>query len=425
MSERKSWESIRPWPVYAIAAALPISLAASNIVKLAILVFALIVLARAAMQRERLPHFRALLTPVVIALMLVTLVLSLAYTSATLEQGVRDILKYSKLLLIPLLLVLLPSRRHALIALAVYACAQLFIVASSYLLSMGLSLPWVYKTVVERTSVGTVFSSYLDQSVMTTGLGALAWHLRHEIPGRHGAKIGIAVAILCAVNVLLLLPGRSGHVALLVALTLSLLWALPQRARPAALLAPLLLVAAMLALSPDFRDRTAAVVSESQAYKRGDETPTSSGLRLLYWKRSVEAIVERPLTGYGVGSWNAEFRRLEGSNLRKESASLRNPHQEYLLWAVQLGVGGLALFLGLLAAVARDASRFPLATRHATWAVLAIFAAACMFNSTLYDAFIGDYFSVLLGLLLAAGALPPAAAPAPAPSHVKDGPLAA
>ena len=406
MSERFSWESLRPWPAYAVAASVPISLAATNIFKAVLFVFALVVLLLAMARRDRPAQLRTLRTPMAIALMLAGLILSLAYTSATLPQAAHDLVKYSKLLTIPLLLVLIPSRRHALIALGVYACAQSFVVASSYLLSMDFSLPWVYKTVVERTSEGAVFSSYLDQSIMTVGLGALAWHLRHEIPGRSGVGIGIAVAGLCAVNVLLLLPGRSGHVALLVVMTLSLFWVLPGRARPAALAAPLLLVAATLWLSTDFRDRATAVVSEAQAYQRGDEKPTSSGLRLSYWKRSIEAFAERPLVGYGVGSWNTEFRRLEGKHLRKDAQSLRNPHQEYLMWAVQLGLVGIALFLAFLAALVRDASRFPLPMRHAAWSLVAIFAAVCMFNSMLYDALIGDYFCILFGLLLAAGTAP-------------------
>ena len=406
MSERFSWESLRPWPVYAVAASVPISLAATNIFKAVLFVFALVVLLLAVARRNRPPQLRALRTPMAIALMLAALALSLAYTSATLPQAAHDLVKYSKLLLIPLLLVLIPSRRHAVIALSVYACAQMFIVASSYLLSMDLALPWVYKTVIQRTSEGAVFSSYLDQSIMTVGLGALAWHLRHEIPGRHGAKIGIAIAVLCAGNVLFLLPGRSGHVALLTVLTLSLLWALPGRARPAALAAPLLLVAAMLWLPTDFRERAVAVVSEAQAYQRGDDKPTSSGLRLSYWHRSIEAFAERPLTGHGVGSWNTEFRRLEGSHLRKDAESLRNPHQEYLMWAVQLGLVGVALFLAFLAALVRDSSRLPLPVRHAAWSMVAIFATVCMFNSVLYDALIGDYFCILFGLLLAAGTTP-------------------
>jgi O-antigen ligase len=45
--------------------------------------------------------------------------------------------------------------------------------------------------------------------------------------------------------------------------------------------------------------------------------------------------------------------------------------------------------------------------------MLAIFAVVCLFNSTLFDALIGDYFCFQLGLLLALGVFsPPLESPA-------------
>jgi O-antigen ligase len=162
-------------------------------------------------------------------------------------------------------------------------------------------------------------------------------------------------------------------------------------------------IAFVMAVSPHFRDRASAVVSEARAYSQGDQAPTSSGVRLNYWQRSVEAIAERPLTGYGVGSWNTEYRRLQGSQLRADAVHVRNPHQEYLLWGVQLGLGGIALLLAFGATIWRDASHFAPAERGATQSLLIVLAVVCLFNSALFDALIGDYFCVLLGLLLALG----------------------
>ena len=407
MSKRISWENIRPWPVYLTAAMLPFSLAATNLSKLLMVLFALVALAIAALRRERLAVFFRLRTPVVIGAMLVLLTLSLAYTSAPLRDALHDLNKYGKLLLIPLVLVLLRQRREAVITLGVYVVVESFVVLSSYLLSTGLNLPWVVKPLSTRIVVATVYSSYLDQSIMTVGLAALAWHLRNDFPGRHGPRIAIGLAALCAINVLLLLPGRSAQVALLVVMVLALFWAVPRRARPVAVLAPLLVIAAMMALSPIFRDRTTAVVTESIAYSHGDRSPTSSGIRLSLWHRSLQAIQERPLTGHGVGSWNNVYRRLEGKELSPVFAQLHNPHQEYLLWGVHLGLVGIALILAFELALLRDASRFQADVRHATYSVVAILAVVCLFNSTLFDALIGDYFCFLLGALLALGVLGP------------------
>jgi O-antigen ligase len=405
--KRISWESLRPWPVYLTAAMLPFSLAATNLSKLLMVLFALVALGLAWARRQGLPSFANLLTPVLVALMLLALTLSLAYTAAPLDEALHDLNKYSKLLLIPLVLVLLRSRREAVTALGAYVVAETFVLLTSYLLGTGLELPWVVKPLSTRVIVTAVYSSYLDQSIMTVGLAALAWHLRADFPGRYGPHLAIALVALCAINVLLLLPGRSAQVALLVIMVLALFWAVPPRARPVALLAPLLVAAAVMALSPHFRSRSTAVVTESLAYSNGDRSPTSSGIRLGLWHRSLQAIQEEPLTGFGVGSWNHVYRRLEGPGISPDFSSLRNPHQEYLLWGVQLGLGGIALLLAFEWALLRDARRFRPDVRHAAYSVLAIFAVVCLFNSTLFDALIGDYFCFLLGLLLALGVFSP------------------
>jgi O-antigen ligase len=393
--------------VYLTAAMLPFSLAATNIAKLLMVLFALAALGQAALRHEVLQPFRRLRTPLVIGAMLVLLALSLAWTSAPLREALHDLNKYGKLLIIPLVLVLLRQRREALLALGVYVVAESFVVLTSWLLSAGLVLPWVVKPLSTRVIVAVAYSSYLDQSIMTAGLAALAWHLRNDFPGRYGPKIALAIVALCSVNVLVLLPGRSAQVALRVAMVLALIWAVPRRLRPVALLVPVLLIATVMALAPHFRERTTAVVTESIAFSNGDRSPTSSGIRLALWHRALQAIQERPLAGHGVGSWNTVYPRLEGKALSPVFAQLHNPHQEYLLWGVHLGLAGIALFLAFLAALVRDARTFQPDIRHATLSLVAIFAVVCLFNSTLFDALIGDYFCFLLAALLALGVLSP------------------
>ena len=75
------------------------------------------------------------------------------------------------------------------------------------------------------------------------------------------------------------------------------------------------------------------------------------------------------------------------------------------MWAVQLGIGGLLLLLAFFGSLVRDAWPFPAAIRHATLSLVAMLAATCLFNSIIFDALIGDYFCVLLGLLLTLGLL--------------------
>ena len=83
-----------------------------------------------------------------------------------------------------------------------------------------------------------------------------------------------------------------------------------------------------------------------------------------------------------------------------------NPHQEYLLWGVQLGVPGIFLLLALMISIMKDTLSMETQAARATQSALLALAIACLFNSSLYDAQIGDFFCVVLGLLLALGLHP-------------------
>ena len=73
------------------------------------------------------------------------------------------------------------------------------------------------------------------------------------------------------------------------------------------------------------------------------------------------------------------------------------------MWGVQLGVPGIAIFLALLIALYKDTLGMKKAEARAAQSALAALAVACLFNASIYDAQIGDFFCILLGLLLALG----------------------
>ena len=242
---------------------------------------------------------------------------------------------------------------------------------------------------------------------MSAVTAAICWHLRDLVPWRYGRHVCVAIAALCVTNVLFVLIGRSGHVTVIVLLSLAVMWELPKRFRWLMLILPLLLLVIFYMVSPKVQTRILMVKTEVQAFSFADGvnslTGNSSGIRLHFWNRAVQSITESPLLGSGVGSWSNEYNRLEkqfnpkGEMLGEKS----NPHQEYLLWGVQLGVPGILLFMGFLVSLLRDTFDAETATARAAQSVLAALAVSCLFNSSIYDALIGDFFCVALGLMLA------------------------
>jgi O-antigen ligase len=395
-------DTIRPWPVYLMAAALPFSMAAISIAKVGILMAGLIALVWAICRRSPFANLRDLHSVKLVLALLCALMLGITYTDVPAAQALGDWGKYAKLVIIPLTVVLLRSTAECQTAVTVLLVVQGFIVLSSVALTQGAHLPWVPSA---RNAPGTVFSSYLDQAIMTAGFVAMAWHLRHRVKGGspRWRLACIVFAALGVVNVLVLLPGRSGQIAMLVVLTLAAWWAVPGRWRVAMVAVPLL-VTALAAISPStFHDRMGAAVKEVQAYAQRDDKTTSSGIRLNFWHRSLQAIEDKPLTGHGLGSWSQQFLRFAGPGASLGVNPRSNPHQEYLQLGVQIGVAGIAIFIALIAYLWRDARLFSADIQHASRSLTAVFAVACLFNSALFDAVIGDYFVFVLGLLLALG----------------------
>jgi O-antigen ligase len=393
--------SVHAWPIYGLCVFLPLSIAGIGIFKLFTILTALLVLVIAIARGQRLLELRT--GPTVLALcMLGALAISLTYTSASTEDALNAFAKYGKLLLIPAVALLIRTRAQAITALRIYFCAQSFILLTSWLLFAGLTLPWVPG---ERNAIAVVYSSYLDQAILTAGFAALAWHLRADFSNYHSVKIGIFMAIFATLNLLFALHGRSGQICLIAAVAATIWWVMPSKVRPLAVLAPFFAFGFAMMISTQFNQRYIAVFAEVKAYQSATDRnkETSSGERLNYWHRSLEAMAIKPWRGHGVGAWQQQYWLIEGDKLSRNTASARNPHQEFLFWGVQLGALGLVILLSWLGSFWWATKKFETSVRHATIAFLVIFITACLFNSALYDGLVGDYFCALLAVLLALG----------------------
>ena len=344
----------------------------------------------------------ALWTPRTLVVITIAFAASLLWTGADMPSALSTLVKHIKLVEIALLAVLVRSVAEARIAISVYVLGQGFLLLSSWLLFVGIPVPWQAGSAVKYE----VFSTYLDQSLMFATSAGVFWYLRAEQLWPRG--VGIAMAVLALVNTLLLLEGRSGYLVALTTIALAVMWTIPRSLRLAAVVVtPVVLLLGLSLGSAKVHERVTKIFAESQNFAHTQQVgeKDSSGWRLNAWLRSAQALQEKPLQGHGVGNWAPVVKRIQGSNADAifGQGNHSNPHQEYLMWAVELGVGGALLLLGLLLCIARDALRFPTPVRHALLGVVAATAVACLFNSALYDDLMGDYFCVSLGLLMALG----------------------
>jgi O-antigen ligase len=347
--------------------------------------------------------FEKLWTPRLVLLILIAFALSLLWTVVDLEFALLAFVKHGKLMEILLLLSLIRTTREARIGITAFATGQVFLLLSSWLLVLGVPVPWSVDS-IDTVGKFAVFSTYLDQSIMFATVAAVFWHLRSE--QLWPRLMGGLLAVVTLITTLLLLEGRSGYVVALAMVSLAAMWAMPKRWRLATLVVtPIIVLFGLYIGSSHVQERVSKILRESQTYARQGENISSSGWRLNAWHRSLQAMQDKPWLGHGVGSWTPAVKKHEGATAIKTfgAGNSSNPHQEYLLWGVELGAGGPFLLLALLASVMRDAQRFSPSIKQATLSVMAAMAVACLFNSALYDDLMGDFFCITLGLLMAMG----------------------
>ena len=314
-----------------------LSMAVVSIAKLLILLCGAAFIVAGASQTRRKTGYGAA-TPIAVLIALAALAASLTWTVAPSSDALTSLGKYGKLLVIPVLMVLVRSRREALCALAAFAAGQLFLALSSWLLFAQAPVPWATSNMA--LTEYAVFSSYLDQGIMGAVFAAICWHLRHLVPGKYGKQVAIAAAFIAMSNVLFVLSGRSGHVVAIALLSVAIMWELPSRWRPIVVVLPFLLAATLFLASSKVRDRLTMVQTEVQSYSSKQQAVTSSGIRLGLWLKALQLTEERPLAGSGIGSWSTAYNRIQrGQNpAHIDIQGNGNPHQEYLQWGVQLGI---------------------------------------------------------------------------------------
>ncbi len=341
--------------------------------------------------------------PIAVLLAIFAFAASLIWTIAPQDDALGSLAKHGKLIVIVLMMLLIRDRREAGYALASFVLAQSFLLASSWMLFAHLPVPWATSNMAMNEYA--VFSSYLDQGIISAVFAAVCWHLRELAPGRFGRHIAVFLSILALANVFFMLMGRSGHIVAIALLSIAIMWELPKKYRALAIMLPFLLAMALFFTSTKVRQRLTLVETEVQSYSVEARPVTSSGLRLAFWHAALLAISQHPLVGSGVGSWSTSYNHFQRARdpAHKDIDGNGNPHQEYLLWGVQLGIPGILLLFLLLLSIGRDSTRMKKPYARATQSTLLALSTACLFNASIYDAQIGDFFCVLLGLLLASG----------------------
>ena len=330
---------------------------------------------------------------------LIWIALSVLWSEAPQSAWGTALLRYARLLVLPLVIYCLNDREDVMMVLRALVIAQLAIVALSCLLWLG--VPLALHNPLYPTNFGLVINGHLEQPIMSTLMLVVLWHFKASLfPRVKPIWIYIACALTVA-NVLFVMTGRTGFIAMIVAVTWMLVKHSPATLKHKiawVLLTPIILSVTLGVVSPRFYARITDAVHDVELYTEGNDA-TSQGYRLDYWHQSIKSIAQAPLIGHGAGSWRQEYIRLGGDEPNPPS----NPHQQFLLWWVEAGLVGLA-FMGLIfVALWRDSRLLEEPAQGAMQATWAIILMVSLFNCPFYGAGMGEFFLIIFACLLALG----------------------
>ena len=286
---------------------------------------------------------------------------------------------------------LLRTKDRALTALKWLICGQVFVVALSWLMWLGLEIPFTRRPIAK----GIAFTSTLEQPVMTVLALIALWAFRDywiKLWGTWFVRLAISAMVL---NIVFVMAGRTGYLVLLLFITIEIFRLLPTRWRWLAILSPAILSVIFYAVSPVFSKRVGEIQTNSQAYLQ-NEALSSEGERLDMWKHTLSGILKKPIMGYGVGSM-PELYREEGGLIR---GTLSQPHQQYLFWWAEFGFVGLLIMMSFFFALFKDSRLLEPEAKSSLLSVIAVLFVMGLFNCPFFGVGMGEFFFLEIAALL-------------------------
>lgn len=379
------------WSTIAIGASIPISIAFDNLLLAAVLLAWM-----AGLQfREKLvlawsnPVYRAAL------LLFAVLLLGTAYGQQAPGDAGLYLSKYLDLALVPMLgwaYIASPNRDRGLRLLA--GALALFLLLS-FMQKAGLIPPnsWLKGTADNPL----VFKNRLTHNIlMAFAVFMFAW-LSCSAASRI-AKFGWGtLSVLGLINITLMVDGATGYL-LLVVLSLLFGWQRGKARGVAITVVSAIMVVTALSLIPGtFQARGQQIMGEMQQERADRPASTSTGYRMEFYRNTLALIQKNPVFGTGTGSFPAVY---AGQIAGTGSVASKNPHNEFMLIAVQTGVIGLAAFLWLLWQQWRLAPQLPTPLeRGLAQGLVLMMVMICMLNSALLDHTEGLLYAWLTALL--------------------------
>jgi O-antigen ligase len=161
------------------------------------------------------------------------------------------------------------------------------------------------------------------------------------------AALLFAMALGFVANMALVVVSRTALVTMPIMLAVFAALHLKWRSNVVILCGAILLAGLAWTISPQLRWTATTFVRDYQIYKELNQ-PTSIGLRLEFWQKSLRFFAEAPLIGHGTGSTRGLFEQAAtGPKVLVGGQVIGNPHNQTLNVAVQWGIAGVVVLYAM------------------------------------------------------------------------------
>jgi O-antigen ligase len=230
-------------------------------------------------------------------------------------------------------------------------------------------------------------NAWINMSILLAMLAMASTRLASILTDRFMFGTVALIGLLALVMILLVMNQRIGFVAVAIGLVcLSVAWwRLSLRYVMGAIvfvtLSLLLLFQSLETLQAKFNT---GLLEINQA-RAGHASQSSMGIRYHMYKKTTEMITAHPLKGWGIGSWNDQWKKrtdpaLHGFNM---------PHNDFLWMGAQAGWGGAMAWLSLMLSLCWIGWKQRDYGGNIAFSMACIALISSLFNSATRDASIG------------------------------------
>ena len=378
------FESTRRTLAILIGFFIPISTALTNI--LCPLAFLLILVE--GQYKQKFNTLRHNSIALLALLLIVVMLLGFFYTPVSFSEAGLMLDKYREFFYISLFILIFRDSKSR--QWGVYA----------FLGAMGVTLFLSYLMAVTGWKIGKgipenpfVFKNHITQGILMA-LAAYFVAVQCWKKSRQWRWLRGFVILLAIYNIVFMSEGRSGYLVLFCLILLFFY----QTYRLRGILiggVGLALFSILVYTSSNVLHQRINQISEDVQYYQQGNSETSTGKRIEFYQNSLRLFSQNPLLGAGTGSFSYQYKQLAASQNISPST---NPHNEYLMIAVQWGLIGVGLFIYLFYLMWQ--TTYHLKTQPALMAqgLVVTITVGCLVNSLWLDNTEGHLFAYLIGV---------------------------